>query len=213
MSGTAGIDGTLSRITELRTRFAVFVPPTPTRTGAAGAAGAGTGAVTFADELATASAALDTPATGEAPLTPAVKKAPGTYGTLTPPAELAGYGNGRIPTDRLTPLGVGDHRLYAPAGGAFRQMAAAAKAAGVTIGVNDSYRDLPGQEKIAREKGIYGRGGVAAVPGTSNHGWGLALDLELDGKAQQWMRDNGARFGFVEDVAGEPWHWTYRPSS
>jgi LAS superfamily LD-carboxypeptidase LdcB len=89
-------------------------------------------------------------------------------------------------------------------------MNAAAKAAGVTIGVNDSYRDLGGQEKIAREKGIYGRGGVAAVPGTSNHGWGLALDLQLDPKAQQWMRDNGARFGFVEDVAGEPWHWTYR---
>jgi D-alanyl-D-alanine carboxypeptidase len=92
-------------------------------------------------------------------------------------------------------------------------MAAAARAAGVTIGVNDSYRDLPGQEQMAREKGIYGRGGVAAVPGTSNHGWGLALDLDLDGKAQQWLRDNGARFGFVEDVAGEPWHWTYRPGA
>jgi D-alanyl-D-alanine carboxypeptidase len=208
MSGMSGIDSTLSRISELRARFAVNVPPAPARPAGTGTA-AGPGGVSFADELASASAALDSPAT-DAPLTPAVRKAPGTYGTLTPPAELAGYGNGRIPTDRLAALGVGSHRLYAPAAGAFRQMAAAAKSAGVTIGVNDSYRDVGAQEQMAREKGIYGRGGVAAVPGTSNHGWGLALDLELDAKAQQWMRDNGNRFGFVEDVAGEPWHWTYR---
>lgn len=41
-------------------------------------------------------------------------------------------------------------------------------------------------------------------------GWGLSLDLDLDDRAQAWMRDNGWRYGYFEDVAGEPWHWTYR---
>ena len=55
--------------------------------------------------------------------------------------------------------------------------------------------------------------GLAATPGTSNHGWGMSLDLDLDDEAQQWMRTNGPDYGFVEDVPREPWHWTYRPAS
>jgi LAS superfamily LD-carboxypeptidase LdcB len=51
---------------------------------------------------------------------------------------------------------------------------------------------------------------LAATPGTSNHGWGLSVDLDLDATAQAWMRQNGARYGFVEDVPREPWHWTFR---
>lgn len=52
-----------------------------------------------------------------------------------------------------------------------------------------------------------------ATAGTSTHGLGLSVDLGLDGRAQAWMRANADRFGFVEDVAGEPWHWTYRPGA
>ena len=53
---------------------------------------------------------------------------------------------------------------------------------------------------------------LAATPGKSNHGWGLAVDLELDDRAQAWMRENAHNYGFVEDVAREPWHWGYRPA-
>jgi len=84
---------------------------------------------------------------------------------------------------------------------------------GITIGITDSYRSYEDQVDIAARKGIYGQGGWAAVPGTSNHGWGMALDLDLDDGAQAWMRDNGWRYGFFEDVPGEPWHWTYRSST
>lgn len=65
---------------------------------------------------------------------------------------------------------------------------------------------------LVRRKGLYSQGGLAASPGTSNHGWGLALDLRLDAKAQAWMRSNAKDFGFVEDVPREPWHWTFRPN-
>ena len=64
---------------------------------------------------------------------------------------------------------------------------------------------------MARRKGLYVNGGLAATPGKSNHGWGLSLDLDLDRKAQEWMRTHAARFDFREDVPREPWHWTFAP--
>jgi zinc D-Ala-D-Ala carboxypeptidase len=145
-------------------------------------------------------------------LTPAVPREPGDYGALEAPAELVGYGNGQIPSEALAPLGVGSHRLWAPAATAFQQMSAAAAADGVTIGVTDSYRSYDSQVDLARRKGLYSQGGLAATPGTSNHGWGLALDLDLDDQAQSWMREHGWQYGFVESVPREPWHFEYRPA-
>jgi zinc D-Ala-D-Ala carboxypeptidase len=146
-------------------------------------------------------------------LTPAAVRAPGQYPRLSPPPELVGYGNGRVPAEALQAIdGTGNHRLWAPAAQAFRSLEAAANAAGIRIGVTDSYRPLAVQERLAREKGLFRDGGLAAVPGTSNHGWGLSLDLDLDASAQSWMRENAWRYGFVEDVPREPWHWTYRPA-
>ena len=56
---------------------------------------------------------------------------------------------------------------------------------------------------------------LAAVPGTSNHGWALAVDLcggiNVAGTAEwRWMTANAGRYGFVEDTPREPWHWVYR---
>lgn len=150
---------------------------------------------------------------GTSARTPAARLAPGQYPKLTPPAELVAFGNGRIPADRLTPIGVGSHKLYAPAAQAYQAMVADAQAQGVTIGITDSYRSYESQVDLAGRKGLYSQGGLAATPGTSNHGWGLAVDLDLDATAQQWMRDNGWRYGFVEDTPREPWHWAYRPQS
>ena len=129
-----------------------------------------------------------------------------------PPAELAAYGNGQIPTEALSPVGQGDHRLWAPASEAFRDMQAAAARDGVTIRVTDSYRSFDRQVELAERKGLYSQGGLAARPGTSNHGWGRSLDVDTGGGTADWLRTNAARFGFHEDVAGEPWHWTYRPA-
>jgi D-alanyl-D-alanine carboxypeptidase len=202
-----GVESTLARISQLQSRFAVTVP-SARASRAAGTSATAPGGTTFADALASAS---DTTATPTA-LTPARRLPAGGYGALQPPAELQGYGNGRIPPSRLASIGSG-HKLWAPAASGFTQMVAAAKRDGVTIGVNDSYRDLAGQERTAREKGLYSQGGLAAAPGTSTHGWGVSVDLQLDGRAQGWMRENAARYGFVEDVAREPWHWTYRPET
>lgn len=56
---------------------------------------------------------------------------------------------------------------------------------------------------------------LAAFPGTSIHGWGLSADLNVDGGNPSgddlvWLRNNAAKYGFVNDVSTEPWHWSYR---
>ncbi|PFG34529.1 M15 family metallopeptidase [Sanguibacter antarcticus] len=126
------------------------------------------------------------------------------------PTDLAAYGNGKIPHDALASIGTTGHRLWAPASESFEKLLAAAKADGVDIGITDSYRTYESQVDLAERKGLYSQGGLAATPGTSDHGWGLSLDLKLDGPALAWMRANGAEHGFVEDVPREPWHWTFQ---
>jgi hypothetical protein len=143
--------------------------------------------------------------------TPATQRAPGAYGPMEVPSELSVHRNGELPAGALSQIGVGSHRLSHRAAAAFREMHADAARDGVDIGVTDSYRSLPEQVDLAERKGLYSQGGLAATPGTSNHGWGLALDVDVDDRGQQWLRANGAKYGFVEDVAREPWHWTYRP--
>lgn len=143
-------------------------------------------------------------------LTPATPRS-GSYGPLQPPAELVAYGNGRIPSSALAAVGDTGHLLYAPAATALNTLIADAAEDGVTVGITDSYRSFGAQQDLAERKGLYSQGGLAARPGTSNHGWGMATDLRLDVAALAWMRENASQYGFVEDVPREPWHWTYRP--
>ncbi|NLA37224.1 MAG: peptidase M15 [Actinobacteria bacterium] len=117
--------------------------------------------------------------------------------------------NGRLSDDQLAPLGIGSHKLHPEATSAFQQLMAAAQADGIDIKITDSYRSYDAQVDVARRKGLYSQGGLAAKPGTSSHGYGLAVDLDLNAQAQSWMRANGARFGFVEDTPREPWHWKF----
>ena len=127
------------------------------------------------------------------------------------PTELAAYGNGKIPASALQEVGSTGHRLWAPAAQSLTRLISAAAADGVRVGISDSYRSYAGQVDVAQRKGLYSQGGLAAVPGTSDHGWGMAVDLELDKAAQAWMRAHGAEHGFVEDTPREPWHWAYTP--
>ena len=124
------------------------------------------------------------------------------------PAELARYGNGRIPAAALESIG-GGHRLWAAAAESFQRLQAAAKRDGIHIGVTDSYRSYAEQVDVARRKGLHSQGGLAAKPGTSEHGWGKSLDLALGASAQRWMRAHAGDYGFTENVSREPWHWTY----
>lgn len=54
-----------------------------------------------------------------------------------------------------------------------------------------------------------GTGNLAARPGTSNHGWGVAFDMRWrTARELTWLHANAGRFGFRFDVPGENWHMT-----
>lgn len=120
--------------------------------------------------------------------------------------------NGRIPLDRLVKVG-GSNYLRADAAGAFRAMKRAAKRDGINItfssAAQSGYRDYETQERLFREKGDSDTGGLAADPGTSNHGWGMAIDIGPAARA--WVAQYGAKYGF-RGIPNEPWHFDYKPS-
>jgi LAS superfamily LD-carboxypeptidase LdcB len=118
------------------------------------------------------------------------------------------------------PLGAAAHTLRCDAAAAYRALSAAfAGAFGTPICITDSYRTYAAQVRLYGQKPA-----LAAVPGTSNHGWGLAVDLcggiEAFGTRQySWMKANSGRFGFLHpdwaepgNGREEPWHWEYAGS-
>ena len=133
-------------------------------------------------------------------------------------------------------------RLVEPAARAWRALTDAALAAGHTLKATslfDSYRPFDVQEHIFRQrytrnllrgrpsrvwqgKRWFQRPGtaVAAAPGTSNHGFGLAVDTgeEIDGDAGtesidratlEWLIANEFQFGFSHELQSEAWHIRY----
>ena len=51
---------------------------------------------------------------------------------------------------------------------------------------------------------------TAAVPETSNHGWGLAFDgRSLPMVVVLWLCANAWRYGFSAEIQSESWHWRY----
>ena len=167
------------------------------------------------------------PSTGQRPPEPA----PGPTGgalevecgnTVYPPSfdgarSWGGYPNGLIPPSALCEIGVAAHSLRCDAAAAYRAMSAAYAAAfGSPICITDSYRTYASQVRLYGQKPA-----LAAVPGTSNHGWGLAVDLcggiQTFGTPQyQWMVANAGRFGWLHPTWAdpgngreEPWHWEY----
>jgi hypothetical protein len=132
------------------------------------------------------------------------------------PGGWGGYGNGLIPSSVLCPVGSAQ-RLRCDAADSFQAMSAAyALAFGRPFCITDGYRTLAAQIDVKRRKP-----GLAATPGTSNHGWALAVDLcggveRFGTPAHQWMRANASRYGWHHPrwaQAGgskpEAWHWEY----
>jgi zinc D-Ala-D-Ala carboxypeptidase len=205
-------------IAQIQTRIAQLEPRFPATTAPSNAALRGTSGIGQAGTFGTGTdgtqtafgAVLDSlgvPATGS------VGSGKSQVNAKNVPLEYLRYGNGRIPADRMSTISGTNHRTWPLAARSFEAMRAAAARDGVTIGITDSYRSYEGQVDVAARKGLYSKGGLAAVPGTSNHGWGMALDLKLDANAQAWMRAHAQDYAFTEAVPREPWHWEYHPTT
>ncbi|MGW0804056.1 D-alanyl-D-alanine carboxypeptidase family protein [Nonomuraea sp. NPDC002799] len=127
------------------------------------------------------------------------------------------YPNGLIPKGMLCPLQQKGFSLRADATIAFVSLNESyRKRFGKAMCVTDAYRNLAEQQSV-----YYRRPGFAAVPGRSNHGLGLAVDLcggvDRSGSAEfVWMEKNSKRYGWFHPswaYSGpfEPWHWEYDP--
>lgn len=123
------------------------------------------------------------------------------------------YANGRLPDSALSPI-AGGGRLEHKAAAAWNALAAHIYAkTGHKIapnGPDSSYRTYDRQ--VYWRNYWCGRGlcGNAAVPGTSNHGWGLAVDTDDAALINKY----GAPFGWQKkwsDAAHEWWHFKYAP--
>ncbi|GAA4707181.1 hypothetical protein GCM10023198_31980 [Promicromonospora umidemergens] len=131
------------------------------------------------------------------------------------------YGNGQIPSNVLCDLGwAQDEKLRCDAAASLEDLNGAFRAAfGRNLDLTDGYRSYTEQVSVAASKGA-----LAAVPGTSNHGLGQAVDLsggiESFGTAEHaWMVANAGKYGWKLPAwaqAGgskpEAWHWEYGTS-
>lgn len=161
--------------------------------------------------------------------------------------ELAGIRNGDMPSLRM--IEVGRCTLDRDAAYTLALMMEAAAQDGVGLYPGDCYRSLS-QQKAAYESrcpeieteitkydpatdetivvGLVTErecsGPPIAIPGTSNHGWGRAIDFTSNGRSSldcndaafTWLNANGARFGWVHPAwascglsTAEPWHWEW----
>ena len=156
--------------------------------------------------------------------------------------------NGQIPSNSLKTSVIGVQLIASAANSANRLAAEWKKERGTTLRATDGYRSLSvgrwsqraifldryvpyytqyatGRTDARKYNGVwyYRKPGTAAaaVPGTSNHGLGLAVDfasginVSFASDAYKWMVKNAGKHGWsnAEGMSvGEPWHWTYTKS-
>jgi len=118
----------------------------------------------------------------------------------------------------------GTCRVSTTIGTNFASMMNAASSAGINMGCAASFRDPADQIRLRRQNcgttqyDIYQKPSgqcspPTAIPGTSMHEKGLAVDLNCNGasfagtRCFSWMVSNAHTYGFY-NYAPEPWHWS-----
>jgi len=137
--------------------------------------------------------------------------------------ERNGGKNGELPSSELITIGQGNNFLHIESWPYFKKMKEEAKKDGIEIKLYGSsgsgYRLIGSPEKGCSDGFTqwcawqrYGKG-RAAYPGTSNHGWGMAIDVEgVD--AKKWVKKNGPKYGWVwGEAPNEDWHFTFCKSN
>jgi len=119
--------------------------------------------------------------------------------------------NGNLPSSDLSPI-AGGGQLANEAAAAWNALAAKVyRDTGFKISASEGYRTIDRQWYFWN---LYqsGSGNLAAYPGSSNHGWGLAVDLSST-TARTYIDLYGAPFGWSKswsDAPSEWWHIKYQ---
>ena len=135
--------------------------------------------------------------------------------------------NGKLPSSMLVALHWDKEKtlIAAPAAADLGRLNAAFKKKfGKNLDIDLAYRTLDTQKLLYQELGHY----IAAKPGTSNHGWGLAIDVpetfnySFKGKYYKWLKANSKKYNWIHrknleefrangsrNPYAEAWHFEY----
>ena len=128
------------------------------------------------------------------------------------------HSNGEIPDSELQALSFSPgNKMNKKAAAAMEEMNKAYKADnGSNLTINEAYRDCATQIRYRKE---LGEKAAPAPPCISNHGWGLAADIEVGefgSSTYNWLKANAHKYGYVHPAWAEPgrrnpeqWHWEY----
>jgi LAS superfamily LD-carboxypeptidase LdcB len=158
------------------------------------------------------------------------------YKKLVVPAGLQGVENGKLSGKILRPVKCGG-QMYVEAAEAFNRMYDQATLSGIKLRNVGDYRSFDAQLQLFKQrystddggrkpqvtrtwdgKTWYLRPGMSpsSTPGKSNHGLGLAIDLDVTtAKVLDWLCTNAPTFGFYlqsDDPSSpefEAWHWQF----
>lgn len=174
------------------------------------------------------------------------------YRPMVLPSMLKGQINGRLDAKLLAKVATGG-RMLKPAAAAFNALYAEAKKNGITLINIGDYRSFDGQLAMFKDRYSLVDGGrkpqvtrtyegktwylkkgksPSAAPDPtgkrgSNHGWGLAIDLAVEGKKGElvgmgsakrsfkWLCENAPKYGFFlqgdnpKSPEFEAWHWQF----
>lgn len=155
---------------------------------------------------------------------------------LVIPSELKKVPNGKLPASMLADVSIGG-QMWRWAAVCFNMMAKEAAKEGIKFQNMGDYRPYARQLAMFNDRySVKDEGRVpqvtrtfegkkyflkkgkspSATPGTSPHGYGLAIDVNVkDGKTLTWLCENAPRYGFYlqgsdpKNPEFEPWHWQY----
>ncbi|MEV7638999.1 MULTISPECIES: SH3 domain-containing protein [Actinomycetes] len=135
--------------------------------------------------------------------------------------------NGKLPASMLVALHWDKEKtlVAAPAAADLGRLNSAFKKKfGKNLDIDLAYRTLDTQKFLYQELGHY----IAAKPGTSNHGWGLAIDVpetysySFKGKYYKWLKANTKKYNWIHrknleefrangsrNPYAEAWHFEY----
>ena len=158
------------------------------------------------------------------------------YKKLVVPAALQAVSNGKLSGKILAPVKCGG-QMWVEAAEAFNRMYDQATLSGIKLRNVGDYRSYAQQEALFKQRySLEDTGRVPKVtrtwegktwllrkgmspsstPGKSNHGLGLAIDLDVTTtKVLDWLCTNAPTFGFYlqsDDPSSpefEAWHWQY----
>lgn len=130
--------------------------------------------------------------------------------------QWGGHTNGRImAVDLVDVSGRGDWMEPTAAYWWLQMRQACYNATGIWINPapgSSAYRGYDTQVQFYNDY-INGHGNVAAYPGTSNHGWGRAIDItgyESSDAVWNWLQAYARNYGYdwaTGKASGERWHW------